>query len=125
VDVLLPAALGALVVACAALLAGRAGPRLSAPFARLPAPDQRTPPWLGALLGYALGGVGVALAFRKVPDLVAGIVLLLPLGLASSEESGLAWWYWLFAALAGLYSLLRAETGNRRLDAEAARPPDT
>ena len=122
--VILPAALGALVVLAAAPLAARAGPRLSRPFARLPVLDQRTPPWLAALLGYVLGGVGVALAFRTTPDILAGIVLLIPLGLASTEESGLAWWYWVFAALAALYALLRAETGNRRLDAEAARPPD-
>jgi hypothetical protein len=116
--------LGALAVLAAAPLVPRAGPRLTAPFARLPALDQRTPPLLAAAVGYVLGGVGVALAFRKVPDILAGIVLVLPLGLASTEESGLAWWYWLFAGLAGLYALLRAETANRRLDAEAARTPD-
>jgi hypothetical protein len=116
VDVLAPAVVCALAVLAMAPLVPRAGPRLTAPFARLPLPDQRTPPWLAAVLGYVLGGVGVALAFRKVPDIVAGIVFLLPLGLASSEESGLAWWYWLFAALAAVYALLRAETGNRRLD---------
>jgi hypothetical protein len=92
---------------------------------RLPAPSRRTTPWLAALVGFLFSGFGVALYFRKGPDVLAGLAFLLPLGLAgggsaTSEESTLAWWYWIFAALAGLYCLLRAESANRRLDAQVA-----
>jgi hypothetical protein len=90
---------------------------------RLQAPSRRTTPWLAALLGFLFSGFGIALYFRKPVDVLAGILFLLPLGGASSgpaEDSTIASWYWFFAAIAGLYGLLRAESANRRLDAEAA-----
>ena len=113
------AALGALLVAAAVVVSTRL--RLGGVLARLPAPSSRARPWLAALVAYALGGLGIALYFRTTVDLLVGILFLLPLGAASSnapgEDNALAWWYWLFAAAAALYALLRAEGANRRLDA--------
>ena len=113
------AALGALLVASAVLLNTRF--RLGGVLAGLPPPSTRARPWLAALVAYALGGLGIAVYFRTTADLLVGILFLLPLGAASSsgpgEDATLAWWYWLFAAAAALYALLRAEGANRRLDA--------
>lgn len=89
---------------------------------RLPPRRRRARPWLAATLAFLFGGFGVALYFRRPPDVLAGIVFLLPLGAAgggdaSTGEPATAWWYWIFAVLAGLYALLRAESSNRRLQA--------
>ena len=126
-ETLVAAAVGALAVACGAVLEARDRPaRAWRLLWRLSPLGERVRPWLAALAGYVLGGIGVALYFRTLPDLLAGLVFLLPLGAASAggqEESGLAWWYWIFAALAAFYSLLRAGSANRRLDAETASVP--
>jgi hypothetical protein len=90
-------------------------------FSMLPPLGRPVRSWLAALLGFLFSGFGIALYFRKLPDVVVGIAFLVPLGFASSgreaapgESGTIAWWYWIFAALAGMYGLLRAESANRR-----------
>ena len=126
-ETLVAAVVGALAVAVATLLEARGRPdRVWRLLRRLPPLGERVRPWLAALAGYVLGGIGVALYFRTVPDLLAGLAFVLPLGAASAggpEDSGLAWWYWIFAALSALYALLRAGSANRRLEEEAAPVP--
>jgi hypothetical protein len=97
-------------------------------FAELPPLGRSVRSWLAALLGFLFSGFGIALYFRKLPDVLIGIAFLVPLGLASSggedapsgEETTIAWWYWIFAALAGIYGALRAESANR-----LAPPPES
>jgi hypothetical protein len=92
-------------------------------FSALPPLGRPVRSWLAALLGFLFSGFGIALYFRKLPDVLVGIVFLVPLGLASSggadapadESTTIAWWYWIFAALAGIYGLLRAEAANRQI----------
>ncbi|HEY7698994.1 MAG TPA: hypothetical protein VIE88_11295 [Vicinamibacteria bacterium] len=95
---------------------------------RIPALKRRTRPWLAATLGFFFSGFGIALYFRRLPDLLIGIVLALPYAYAGSQlpedggqaDASLPWWVWVFAAVTGLYGYLRAVNSNRRL-AIAAR----
>ncbi len=79
---------------------------------------------MGALVGFLFGGFGIALYFRRQADVLVGLVFLIPLFLATSgpenEEATFGWWYWPFATLAAIYCVLRVESANRRLEAEAA-----
>jgi hypothetical protein len=96
---------------------------------RLPPPSRVTRPWLAATLGFFFVGFGIMLYFRKLPDVLVGLALILPLGIAGSSSSGtsndpaLAWWWWVVAAIAGLYGLLRAESANRQLASIARVSP--
>lgn len=92
-------------------------------FDRLPALKKRRRVWLAALAGFLLGGIGVALTFRTLPDTLIGALLALPFVAVvavqpdgAAETSATPWWYWPFAALAALYAVFRAETANRRLE---------
>jgi hypothetical protein len=147
------AAISAVAVICAAWITARpraaaavapppstadSGPRLGrlrelaarswALLGKLPPLPRRKRPWVAALVGVFFSGLGIALYFRKGPDILIGIPFLLVFALAeddSARTSGapvLAWWYWIVAGLCGLYSLLRAESANRRLDAAAEAP---
>jgi hypothetical protein len=96
---------------------------------RLPSPGRRTRPWLAAALGFFFVGFGIMFYFRKLPDVLVGIALVLPLGIGgssstgTSNDPGLAWWWWVVAAIAGLYGLLRAESANRQLALIPEAPP--
>ena len=104
---------------------GRAWARLWELFGRLPMLGERKTAWVAALVGFLFGGFGIALYFRRQADVIVGLVFLIPLFLATrgegnGEETTFGWWYWPFATLAATYCVLRAESANRRLEAEEA-----
>ncbi len=105
---------------------GRAWTRLWELLGRLPPLGRPRAAWVAALVGFLFGGFGIALYFRRQADVLVGLVFLIPLFLATrgeDDESTFGWWYWPFATLAATYCVLRVESANRRLEADAK--PDT
>jgi hypothetical protein len=79
---------------------------------KLPPLRGRKRPWLAAVIGFAFGGIGLSLYFRKLID-IAVLIIVIVVALVSGTVLHGGWW--LGAAIASFYGYLRAESSNRRL----------
>jgi hypothetical protein len=100
---------------------------------KLPPLDREARPGVAALLSAVLPGIGTALYFRTLTDVLISTIFALPFLVLTStlpeqgspSEGQQAWWFWaawgVLAALSGAYAILRSYSSNQRLEGEGRR----
>jgi hypothetical protein len=89
---------------------------------KLPPLGRRTRPWLAAVIGLFLGGIGLAVYFRKLADVPILLVLVVGAYLLGTYVLDIGHW-WIHGGLASFYGYLRAESSNRRFALRDASAP--
>jgi hypothetical protein len=89
-------------------------------FNQLPPINRRRNPQIAALIGFLLGGIGLAIYFRSFVDFIVPVAMVVLLVAFSAGFSELGWFGG--AILAGGYGYLRASRSNSSL--ESGRQPN-
>jgi hypothetical protein len=87
----------------------------------IPPISRRTRPNLATAIGLVAGGIGLAIYFRTIIDLVVPVAVAIAIQLIVVKEMGsdvqLGWLAG--AIIAALYGFLRSQTSNTRIDEQA------
>ncbi|WP_375425863.1 hypothetical protein [uncultured Friedmanniella sp.] len=79
-----------------------------------------TRPGLAAVIGFAFGGIGLAIYFRTLVDVLVPIALTVGCVLVFDQAAGFGWFFG--ALVSATYGYFRSGESNQRLGAAADRP---
>lgn len=82
---------------------------------RLPVLFRVRNPGVAGLLGFCFGGIGLAIYFRSLVDLIIPVLLAILFAILFKNLAAAGWLAG--AVVAGLYGISRAVSSNRRLGA--------
>jgi hypothetical protein len=78
-----------------------------------------TKPALAAVIGFVFGGIGLAVYFRTVVDLLIPVAVALACTFVFDEAAGLGWFFGAFVS--SIYGYFRSADSNQRIEAARCR----